>query len=121
MTAVGMPANGRRGLGRSLSNVRPFPFLLLPTLWASQNRARRREKGDLLRGVLFGGVAIGVLGALFFGAFWLTWQAAQYVPYSESPRSALAGSMGISGPGTGMPLPVVVGFTSRSAAAWSKA
>ena len=55
--------------------TRPFPYLLLPTFWASRNRARRREKGDLLRGLLFGGVGLGVMGALFIGAFWLTWQA----------------------------------------------
>jgi ABC-2 type transport system permease protein len=63
--------------------TRPFPYLLLPSLWASRNRARRREKGDLVRGVLFGGVAIGVMGALFFGAFWLTWQAAQYAELGD--------------------------------------
>jgi ABC-2 type transport system permease protein len=58
--------------------TRPFPYLLLPSLWASRNRARRREKGDLLRGVMFGAIGIGVMGALFGGAFWVTWQAAQY-------------------------------------------
>ncbi len=34
-----------------LANTRPFPFLLLPTLWASRNRARRRERGDGVRAV----------------------------------------------------------------------
>src|SRR5688500_5666405 len=63
--------------------TRPFPFLLLPTFWASRNRARRREKGDLLRGLLFGGVGLGVMGALFAGAFWLTWQAAQYAELGD--------------------------------------
>ena len=63
--------------------ARPFPYLLLPALWASRNRARRREKGDLVRGVLFGAVGIGVMGALFFGAFWLTWQAAQYAELGD--------------------------------------
>ena len=58
--------------------TRPFPFLLLPSLWASRNRARRREKGDAVRALLFGSVGIGVMGALFYGAFWVTWQAAQY-------------------------------------------
>jgi ABC-2 type transport system permease protein len=65
------------------SVARPFPYLLLPTLWASRNRARRREKGDLLRGILFGGVGLGVMGALFFGAFWVTWQAAQYAELGD--------------------------------------
>ncbi|MEO7134884.1 MAG: hypothetical protein ABI024_11765 [Vicinamibacterales bacterium] len=58
--------------------ARPFPFLLLPSLWASRNRARRRERGDGVRAVLFGAVGLGVMGALFYGAFWVTWQAAQY-------------------------------------------
>ena len=65
------------------SITRPFPYLLLPSLWASRNRARRREKGDLVRGVLFGGVGLGVIGALFLGAFWLTWQAAQYAELGD--------------------------------------
>ena len=65
------------------SVARPFPYLLLPTLWASRNRARRREKGDLLRGILFGGVGLGVMGALFLGAFWVTWQAAQYAELGD--------------------------------------
>jgi ABC-2 type transport system permease protein len=61
-----------------LSVTRPFPYLLLPSLWASRNRARRRERGDLLRAIMFGGVGMGVMGALFVGAFWVTVQAAQY-------------------------------------------
>ena len=65
------------------SITRPFPYLLLPTFWASRNRARRREKGDLLRGILFGGIGLGVMGALFLGAFWLTWQAAQYAELGD--------------------------------------
>ena len=65
------------------SVTRPFPYLLLPSLWASRNRARRREKGDLVRGLLFGGIGLGVMGALFLGAFWLTWQAAQYAELGD--------------------------------------
>ena len=60
------------------ATTRPFPFLLLPSWWASRNRARRREKGDLVRGLMFGGIGIGVIAALFGGAFWVTWQAAAY-------------------------------------------
>jgi ABC-2 type transport system permease protein len=63
--------------------ARPFPYLLLPSWWASRNRARRREKGDLLRGLLFGGIALGVVGALFAGAFWVTWQAAEYAELGD--------------------------------------
>ena len=67
----------------SISTTRPFPYLLLPTWWASRNRARRREKGDLLRGVIFGGIAVAVVAALFSGAFWITWQAAQYAELGD--------------------------------------
>src|SRR5687768_18367568 len=66
-----------------ISVTRPFPYLLLPALWASRNRARRRERGDLLRGILFGGVGVGVMGAMFFGAVWGTWQAAQYAELGD--------------------------------------
>ena len=38
------------------ASTRPFPYLLLPTWWASRNRVRRREKGDLVRGLMFGGI-----------------------------------------------------------------
>jgi ABC-2 type transport system permease protein len=51
--------------------VRTFAYLLLPHLWSSRNRARRRERGDLARGLLFGGVGLLVFAALFEGSFWL--------------------------------------------------
>ncbi len=57
---------------------RAFPFLLLPAVWVSRNRARRRERGDLLRALVFGGLALGVMAALVAGAYWVTYQAAQY-------------------------------------------
>ena len=55
-----------------------FPYLLLPHVLSSRNRARRRERGDLMRGVMFGGVGLIVCGALFQGAFWLTSQLDAY-------------------------------------------
>jgi ABC-2 type transport system permease protein len=58
--------------------TRPFPYLLLPSFWATRNRTRRREKGDSARAMLFGTVGIGVMAALFYGSFWVAWQAAQY-------------------------------------------
>jgi ABC-2 type transport system permease protein len=58
--------------------VTAFPYLLLPTAWASRNRARHRERGDLLRTALFGGVAVLVYTALLGGAMWLTRQVDQY-------------------------------------------
>ena len=66
-----------------MEDTRPFPYLWLPSLWASRNRARRREKGDLLRSLMFGGIALGVMGALFGGAFWFTWQAASYAELGD--------------------------------------
>ncbi len=55
-----------------------FPYLLLPTLWSTRNRARRRERGDALRLSLFGGIAVGVAAAIFAVVFWLTWQLLDY-------------------------------------------
>jgi len=55
-----------------------FAFLLLPTLWAARNRARRREQGDALRALLFGGVGLLVSGAIFATVFWLSWQLLDY-------------------------------------------
>ena len=49
-----------------------FPHLLLPHVLSSRNRARRRERGDLMRGILFGIVGLIVCGALFQGSYWLT-------------------------------------------------
>ncbi|MEQ1573787.1 MAG: hypothetical protein ABL993_06025 [Vicinamibacterales bacterium] len=51
-----------------------FPYLLLPHILSSRNRARRRERGDLMRGALVGGVGVIVCSALFYGAYWLTSQ-----------------------------------------------
>src|SRR5687767_12404277 len=60
-----------------------FPFLLLPQIWASRNRARRRERGDLTRTLLFGGIAFGVCFALFYGARWLTTQIGAYEEFGD--------------------------------------
>src|SRR3981189_1583008 len=63
--------------------VRPYPYLLLPHLLSSRNRARRRERGDFSRGLLFGGVGIAVCGALFEGSFWLTGHLADYAELGD--------------------------------------
>jgi ABC-2 type transport system permease protein len=60
-----------------------FPYLLLPHVWSSRNRARRRERGDLMRGLVFGGIAIAVCSALYSGAFWLTSQLAAYAEFGD--------------------------------------
>jgi ABC-2 type transport system permease protein len=51
--------------------VRAFPYLLLPHVLASRNRARRRERGDFSRGLLFGAVGLVVWAVLFQGSLWL--------------------------------------------------
>src|SRR5436853_623223 len=56
----------------------PFTYLLLPLVLSSRNHVRQWERGDLPRGVLFGGVALAVCRALFYGAFWLTTQLLDY-------------------------------------------
>src|SRR5881396_3400595 len=63
--------------------VRPFPYLLWPHLFATRNRARRREHGDLSRAVLFGGVALLVCFALFRGASWLAGQLTGYAELGD--------------------------------------
>lgn len=55
-----------------------FPYLLVPFVWASRNRVRRRQPGDVLRTGMFGGIGLAVFVALFLGAFWVTWQLADY-------------------------------------------
>jgi len=60
-----------------------FPYLLLPALWSSRNRTRRRERGDLTRAVLFGGIALLVIGAIFWGAYWVTSQLADYAELGD--------------------------------------
>jgi len=63
--------------------AQPFPYLLLPSIWASRNRAQRRERGDLLRAVMFGGIAIAVACAIFAAAFWIAWQLADYAELGD--------------------------------------
>jgi ABC-2 type transport system permease protein len=58
--------------------VVPFPYLLLPSVWASRNRARQRQPGDLIRCVMFAGVGVIVFAALFQAAYWLTSQLESY-------------------------------------------
>ena len=61
----------------------PFPYLLLPAIWSSRNRARRRQRGDLFRALLFGGIALLVGGALFGGAFYLTVELTTYAELGD--------------------------------------
>ncbi|MBI2220832.1 MAG: hypothetical protein HYU53_06450 [Acidobacteria bacterium] len=61
-----------------MATVQPFAYLLLPHLWSSRNRARRRELGDATRAAVFGGIAVAVCSALFWAASWLTRQLSLY-------------------------------------------
>src|SRR5580765_4690396 len=63
--------------------VRTYPYLLLPHLLSSRNRARRRERGDFSRGLLFGGIGIAVCAALFEGSFWLTGHLEDYAELGD--------------------------------------
>jgi ABC-2 type transport system permease protein len=76
-TDVGPPFQGRQG-GPESHALHAFPYLLLPSLWSSRNRAKRRQRGDLMRSVMFGGVGLLVCLALFQGAYWLTAQLESY-------------------------------------------
>jgi ABC-2 type transport system permease protein len=60
-----------------------FPYLLRPSLWASRNRARRREAGDGTRALFFGIIGAGVFGAILYGAFWITAQLADYAEFGD--------------------------------------
>ena len=60
-----------------------FPYLLLPSLWSSRNRARRREGGDGARASFFGIIGLAVGGAILGGAFWLTVLLADYSEFGD--------------------------------------
>lgn len=62
---------------------RGFPYLLLPTWLGTANRAKRREAGDGVRSVVFGGIALAVAATLFAVSFWLTWQLSDYEELGE--------------------------------------
>lgn len=63
--------------------ARAFPFLLRPTVFASRNRARRRQRGDSVRGGVFGLIGLGVAVTLFGASFWLTWQLLEYAELGD--------------------------------------
>lgn len=63
--------------------IRPFGYLLLPSIWASRNRATRRERGDGMRAAMFGAIGIVVAGVIFAAAFWLTSQLADYAEFGD--------------------------------------
>src|SRR3954453_9457144 len=60
-----------------------FPYLLRPSIWASRNRARRREPGDSTRALFFGLIGLAVCGAILYGSFWITTQLADYADFGD--------------------------------------
>jgi len=63
--------------------VRAFPYLLRPHVFASRNRARRRQRGDLSRGLLFGGIGVVVCAVLFRASAWLAGQLTGYAELGD--------------------------------------
>jgi ABC-2 type transport system permease protein len=60
-----------------------FPYLLLPGWFALRNRVQRREKGDTLRSLLFGGIALAVGLAIFGIAYFVTWHLLDYAELGD--------------------------------------
>jgi len=60
-----------------------WPYLLLPSIWSSRNRASRRERGDGTRAFFFGAIGLVVCGAIFWGGYWLTAQLADYAEFGD--------------------------------------
>ena len=58
--------------------VQAFPYLLLPHVLSSRNRARLGDRGNRLRAALFGAVGLLVCWLLYRGSYWLTAQLASY-------------------------------------------
>ena len=63
--------------------TQPFPYLLLPSFWASRNRARRRERGDGMRAATFGMVGVVVALLIFAASFWLTAQLGSFADFGD--------------------------------------
>jgi len=63
--------------------VRAFPYLLRPHVLASRNRARRRERGDFSRALVFGGIGVVVCAVLFRASAWLAGQLADYAELGD--------------------------------------
>jgi ABC-2 type transport system permease protein len=70
-------------LSLSPFSPRAFPYLLLPSWWASRNRASRRERGDLARAALFSAIGLVVAAAIAIGSFWLAWQLADFAELGD--------------------------------------
>jgi ABC-2 type transport system permease protein len=60
-----------------------FAYLLRPLALSARNRIARRERGDSLRGLAFGGIGLVVALAVFAIVFWLTWQLLEYEDLGE--------------------------------------
>src|SRR4029079_8620446 len=63
--------------------TKAFPYLLLPSIWSSRNRAQRRERGDGVRAIFFGLLAVGVAGAILGAAFWLTARLGDFAEFGD--------------------------------------
>jgi ABC-2 type transport system permease protein len=60
-----------------------FTYLLRPIAFGLRNRLARREKGDVLRALAFGGTGVLVAVVIFAIVFWLTWRLLEYDDLGE--------------------------------------
>jgi ABC-2 type transport system permease protein len=60
-----------------------FLYLLRPLVLGARNRVRRRERGDVARATLFGGIGLLVALAVFAIVFWLTLTLLEYEDLGE--------------------------------------
>jgi ABC-2 type transport system permease protein len=60
------------------ASVRPFTYLLVPPLLSARNRARRRERGDGARALVFGGVGVVVAASIFGIVLYFTQELLEY-------------------------------------------
>jgi ABC-2 type transport system permease protein len=58
--------------------VHGFPYLLLPQVLSSRNRARSGDRSDRVRAAVFGAVGLLVCWLLYRGSYWLTAQLGSY-------------------------------------------
>jgi ABC-2 type transport system permease protein len=57
--------------------------LMLPAAWGVRNRIKHRERGDVVRALVFAGIGVFVSLSIFAVVFWLTWRLLDYEELGE--------------------------------------